>query len=76
MANILEFVRAVLIDAEAQQLLDIDAEAFVTEAGFGDLTGEDVVEAVLVLRRSLAPEVSTATAAGPSQGSMSALAYS
>ena len=62
MANILEFLRGVLTDAESQRLFRSDPEGFVTRAGFGDLTGEDVVEAVAVLRRSLLPHVAAALA--------------
>ena len=60
MANILEFLRGVLTDGESQRLFRNDPEGFVTRAGFGDLTGEDVVEAVVVLRRSLLPNVAAA----------------
>ena len=60
MANILEFLRGVLTDGESQRLFRNDPEGFVTRAGFGDLTGEDVVEAVAVLRRSLLPNVAAA----------------
>jgi hypothetical protein len=62
MANILEFLRGVLTDDESQQLFRSDPEGFVTRAGFDDLTGEDVVEAIVVLRRSLPPEVATTLA--------------
>jgi hypothetical protein len=60
MANILEFVRGLLTDPEAQRLFRSDTDGFVARAGFDDLTGEDVVEAILVLRRSLPPDVAAA----------------
>jgi hypothetical protein len=63
MANILEFLRGVLTDPEAQRLLDADPEGFVTRSGFGDLSGEDVVEAIGVVRRSLPADVTAALAA-------------
>lgn len=63
MANILEFLREVLTDEESQRLLRADPEGFVTRAGFGDLTGEDIVEAVAVVRRSLGPELADALVA-------------
>jgi hypothetical protein len=56
MANILEFLRGVLTDGEAQRLFLADPDGFVTRSGFADLTGEDVVEAIAVLRRSLPPD--------------------
>ena len=62
MANILEFLRGVLTDTESQRLFRSDPHGFVVGAGFGDLTGEDVVEAIAVLRRSLLPDVSAALA--------------
>jgi hypothetical protein len=62
MANILEFLRGVLTDADSQQLFRNDPEGFVSRAGFDDLTGEDVVEAIVVLRRSLLPEVAAVLA--------------
>ena len=57
MANILEFLRGVLTEPDAQEAFRKDPEAYVDDAGFVDLTGEDVVEAVLVLRRSLPDEL-------------------
>lgn len=59
MANILEFLRTVLTDADAQGGFRADPTGYLDRAGFADLTGEDVVEAVEVLRRSL-PEPSAA----------------
>jgi hypothetical protein len=53
MANILEFLRGVLTESDAQETFRADPGGYIDEAGFVDLTGEDVVEAVLVLRRSL-----------------------
>lgn len=55
MANILEFLRGVLTDDVSQAALRSDPEGFVTRSGFADLTGEDVVEGILVLRRTLPP---------------------
>jgi hypothetical protein len=63
MANILEFLRGVLTDDEAQRLFLADPEGYVSRSGFGDLTGEDVVEAIAVLRRSLLPDVASRLAA-------------
>jgi len=60
MANILEFLRGVLTDPEAQQVYRADPEGFVGRSGFADLTGEDVVEAIAVLRRSLPADVALA----------------
>jgi len=57
MANILEFLRGVLTEPDAQEAFRKDPEGYVDDAGFVDLTGEDVVEAVLVLRRSLPDEL-------------------
>ena len=62
MANILEFLRGVLTDPNAQQAFYGDAPGFVQRAGFGDLTGEDVVEAIRVLRRSLPADLAGALA--------------
>src|SRR5262245_9271900 len=53
MANILEFLRGVLTEPDAQESFRADPGGYIDKAGFVDLTGEDVVEAVLVLRRSL-----------------------
>lgn len=60
MANILDFLRGLLTDTETQQVFRADPEGFVSRAGFDDLTGEDVVEAVAVLKRTLLPEVAEA----------------
>ena len=62
MANILEFLRGVLIDPGSQSSFRADPAAHLETAGFGDLTGEDVVEAVAVLRRSLPADVADALA--------------
>ncbi|MGH9138415.1 MAG: hypothetical protein ACRD0G_15460 [Acidimicrobiales bacterium] len=55
MANILDFLQAVLTDAEARSAFRSDPAGYVVWAGFGDLTGEDVVEAVHALMPSLPP---------------------
>ena len=60
MANILEYLRGVLVDPHAQGSFRADPGGYLTEGGFGDLTGEDVVEAVVVLRRSLPPDAAAA----------------
>lgn len=73
MANILEFLRGVLTDPEAQRALDADADGYLTRAGLGDLTGEDIVEAVGVLRRSLPAEVATALATFDDEGAIPAV---
>jgi hypothetical protein len=57
MANILEFLRGVLTEPDAQESFRADPGDYIDKAGFVDLTGEDVVEAVLVLRRSLPDEL-------------------
>ncbi len=62
MANILEFLRGVLIDPEAQDAYRSDPEGYATRSGFADLTGEDVVEAIGMLRRSLPAPVAEALA--------------
>lgn len=62
MANILEFLRGVLTDPGAQGAFRADPPGFLDRAGFADLTGEDVVEAVLVLRRSLPDDAAKALA--------------
>jgi hypothetical protein len=53
MANILEFLRRVLTDEPTQQGFRDDPTGFLREQGFADLTGEDVAEAVGVLRNVL-----------------------
>lgn len=63
MANILEFIRTVLTDADAQGAFRADPTGYLERAGFVDLTGEDVVEAVDVLRRSLPEPLATALSA-------------
>lgn len=62
MANILEFLRGLTTDPEAQRVFRVDPEGFVTRAGFADLTGEDVVEGLAVVRRSLPADVAAALA--------------
>ncbi|MDQ3294029.1 MAG: hypothetical protein M3527_06230, partial [Actinomycetota bacterium] len=62
MANILEFLRGVLTDPEAQEAYRADPEGYATRSGFADLTGEDVVEAIGMLRRSLPKPVADALA--------------
>ncbi len=57
MANILEFLRGVITEPEARGAFQADPDGYIERAGFVDLTGEDVVEAVLVLRRSLPEDV-------------------
>jgi hypothetical protein len=57
MANILEFLRGVITEPEARGAFQADPDGYIEKAGFVDLTGEDVVEAVLVLRRSLPEDV-------------------
>jgi transcription elongation GreA/GreB family factor len=53
MANILEFLRRVLTDEPTQKGFRDDPTGFLREQGFADLTGEDVAEAVGVLRNVL-----------------------
>ncbi len=62
MANILEFLRGLLTVGEAQRVFRADPEGFITRAGFADLAGEDVLEAIAVLRRSLPPDVAAVLA--------------
>jgi hypothetical protein len=57
MANILEFLRNVLTDYDAQGAYRDDPASYLRSSGFGDLTGEDVVEGVAVLRGSLPEHV-------------------
>lgn len=59
MANILEFLRGLMTEPEAQSAFQADPDGYIEKAGFVDLTGEDVVEAVLVLRRSLPEDLAT-----------------
>lgn len=63
MANILELLRGVLTEVEVRRAFDADPAGFLQRTGFGDLTGEDVAEAIAVVRRSLPPEVAAALAA-------------
>lgn len=53
MANILEFIRSVLTDAEANAAFREAPREHLTNAGFVDLTGEDVATAIDALRSSL-----------------------
>jgi hypothetical protein len=63
MANILDFLRGVLTDGDAQSAFRADPMGNLTRAGFGDLTGEDIVEGVAVLRRSLPDGLASSLAA-------------
>jgi hypothetical protein len=63
MANILEFLRGVLTDAEIRGAFQADPTGFLERTGFGDLTGEDVAEAVAVVRRSLPESAAAALSA-------------
>ena len=56
MANILEFLRGLLTDADQQQRFEDDPASYVTSSGFPDLSGEDVAEAIRVLVRTLPPQ--------------------
>jgi hypothetical protein len=62
MANILDFLRTVLVDEGAQRSFRHDPAGYLKEGGFGDLTGEDVAEAMNVLRRSLPEPVAAGLA--------------
>ena len=59
MANILEFLRNVLTERDTQHAFRADPVGYLQNSGFADLTGEDVVEGVAVLRGSLAEPVAT-----------------
>jgi hypothetical protein len=59
MANILEFLRNVLTENDAQTAFRADPVGYLQGAGFADLTGEDVVEGVAVLRGSLTEHVAS-----------------
>jgi hypothetical protein len=56
MANILDFLRGLLTEADQQQRFEDDPANFVTASGITDLSGEDVAEAIRVLVRTLPPE--------------------
>lgn len=73
MANILEFLRGVLTDGETQAAYRADPLGFLDRAGFSDLTGEDVVEAVVVLRRSLPAQTAEALAPFESEDDLPAV---
>jgi hypothetical protein len=55
MANILQFVHELLTTEAAQQRFETDRRGHLKEHGFGDLSGEDVVEAVRSVRGELPP---------------------
>ena len=73
MANILEFLRGVLIDAEIRDAFLADPTGFLQRTGFGDLTGEDVAEAIAVVRRSLPEPAAAALAAFEDDDDLSAV---
>ena len=53
MANILEFLRGLLTNADEQQRFAGNPHGYVTSHGFADLSGEDVTEAIRFVYRSL-----------------------
>ncbi|MGI8663353.1 MAG: hypothetical protein ACR2LQ_09115 [Acidimicrobiales bacterium] len=57
MANILELLRDVLTVGDEQRRFASDPHGYLTTHGFGDLSGEDVVEAIRSLRRTLPADV-------------------
>ena len=73
MANILEFLRGVLTDAEIREAFQADPTGFLQRTGFGDLTGEDVAEAIAVVRRSLPEQAAAALAAFEDDDDLSAV---
>jgi hypothetical protein len=56
MANILHFLRDLLENEETQQRFEHDRVGLLKEQGLGDLSGEDVVEAVRQIRHDLTGE--------------------
>ncbi len=62
MANILDFLRAVLTDADSQSAYRADPAGYVVWAGFGELTREDVTEGIKALQPSLGEPASSALA--------------
>ncbi|MEO7556175.1 MAG: hypothetical protein ABIV94_06175, partial [Acidimicrobiales bacterium] len=57
MANILEFLRAVITDGDEQRRFAASPREYLIAHGFDDLTGEDVVEGISALRSSLPDDV-------------------
>jgi hypothetical protein len=53
MANLLDFLRDLLASPREQQTFAADAVGYLAGHGFGDLTGEDVAEAVSVVAPTL-----------------------
>lgn len=73
MANILEFLRSILTTEEANSSFRDAPRDHLVEAGFADLTGEDVTTALSALGPGLPPEVAAALA-GLDAGGLSATA--
>lgn len=53
MANLLDFLRDLLASEREQQTFAADPVGYLASHGFGDLTGEDVAEAVSVVAPAL-----------------------
>jgi hypothetical protein len=68
MANILEFVREVLTNEGEQKLFLGEPHGYLNVHDFGDLSGEDVAEAVAALRATLPEDVAGRLAAYEGQG--------
>ncbi|MBW3579916.1 MAG: IniB N-terminal domain-containing protein, partial [Actinobacteria bacterium] len=62
LANLIEFLTRLFGDRDEQVKFENDPEGYLEDAGFGDLTGEDVADALPLVAESFSPEWSQSVA--------------